>query len=119
MTATAGLHRPAIEVRRIRAELAALRRQLAELGSLLAAHFAADPGEVVTLETARRWSADAYDRGRAEGIDAGRLAVIAELKTTDRTIHATWRLESQRWGPGGRSCFAKPRPGDFEGRRAR
>lgn len=99
---------PAREVRRLRAEIE-------ELQGILAAHVAADPGLTVSLSTARQWSAEAYSRGRADGIEAGRLAVIAELKTADRAVRAALELEIRRWGPGGRAQFGDPRPGDYVG----
>lgn len=71
---------PAGEVRRVRAELAELR-------GLLAAYLAADPGPVVPLGLARQWAAEAYDRGHADGIEAGRLAVVAELKAAQHELH--------------------------------
>lgn len=112
---TAGLHRAPAEVRRLRGDLAAARRQLAELARLVAAYFAADAGPLVSLRTARAWAAESYARGRTDGIDAGRLEVIAELKATDREVKAAFELEIKRWGPGGRTHFADPRPGDFAG----
>jgi hypothetical protein len=99
---------PAAEVRRLRAQLVAVQNLLAE-------HLAADPSAMVTLETARRWAAEAAARAYASGVTAGRLEMVAELKRTDRGVVAAFELEIVRWGPGGRTHFADSRPGDYTG----
>lgn len=115
-TATRGpLHRAIVEIRRLRGESVALRGQLSDLGHLLAAYLKADDSPTIALDLARKWAREAYQRGRADGVEEGRLEVVAELKTTDREVKAAFELEIKRWGPGGRAHFGDRRPGDFCG----
>jgi hypothetical protein len=68
----------------------------------------------------------AFERGRREGWDTGRRALLDELAEAQRYMCQRVRpilmsppfaeLELRRWGPGGREHFGDPRPGQFEGR---
>ncbi len=57
-----------------------------------------------------------YQAGRADGYADGYRRAIAEHKAIHRDLQAALRWEIRRWGPGGRTRFADPRPGDFTGR---
>jgi hypothetical protein len=74
---------------------------------------------------------DDYSRGFADGFEAGYSHGIAdrddEWQIALGPARAAARiaarhpdfaeLERRRWGPGGRSHFANPRPGDYPGER--
>jgi hypothetical protein len=60
-----------------------------------------------------------YQAGRADGYELGDAdgyrRAIAEHKAIHRDLQEAFRWEIRRWGPGGRTRFADPRPGDFKG----
>ncbi len=62
-----------------------------------------------------RAEVDGYDRGYQDGDANGYRRAIAEHKAIHRDLQEALRWEIRRWGPGGRTRFADPRPGDFKG----
>jgi hypothetical protein len=65
---------------------------------------------------------EAYERGRARGVEEGRRDALAEEAAQRREAaglmpaglsHA--ELERMRWGAAGREHFGDPRPGDYPG----
>jgi hypothetical protein len=87
---------------------------------------AIEAAEQVEAETAYRLqlARDAYAAGHADGYRAGYRQADADQAA--RWNHAARAIdgptqaevEERRWGPGGRTHFADPRPGDFPGRSA-
>jgi hypothetical protein len=51
---------------------------------------------------------DDYHRGYVDG--------LLRRKHIEHDAVEAAKLEALRWGPGGRSAFGEPRPGDFTGR---
>jgi hypothetical protein len=85
---------------------------------------AAEAAGLAETETAYRHqlAREAYEAGHADGYHAGyRQADADQAARWDAAARAGLggtghaELEERRWGPGGRSHFADPRPGDFPG----
>lgn len=136
MTAPA-LASPASEVRRLRAELADARRELAQLQARTTALAAADPGPVVTLATARAWAVHTAADAAEAAESAGYLAAVADIKAVHRDLADTWGRMAPDFNPwhvccrecrrrghrtGCRSCedrtratFSQPHPDDWTG----
>jgi hypothetical protein len=63
-------------------------------------------------QVAREMAAAAYERGQADGY----RRAVADFKAWQRGAVLDVEMEGRRWGPGGRTHFADPRPGDYPGR---
>jgi len=89
---------------------------------------ATEAAELIEAETAyrRQLAREMFLAGQRAGFDAGYRQASADMAARWAQIarpvvhgisHA--ELEGRRWGPGGRSHCADPRPGDFPGRAAK
>jgi len=81
--------------------------------------------ELAEAETAYRHqiSREMYQAGQRAGFESGYRQANADeaaawAKVARPVAHGISHaeLEERRWGPGGRTHFADPRPGDFPGR---
>ena len=89
---------------------------------------AIEEAERIEAETRYRLalSRESFQAGLALGAARAREAVWQEQAAAHRALAADLmpvlmsadhaELEQRRWGPGGRTHFADPRPGDFQGR---
>ena len=76
---------------------------------------AIEAAELAEAETRYRnqLGREMYEAGRRDAQAEAALRYDGLTRAADEAVAA---LNDRRWGPGGRSHFADPRPGDFPGR---
>ncbi len=91
---------------------------------IMAAELLADCAERERAIFEAAWNAGyraGFEAGHQVGHERAHNELAQDWAAMAREVRGTARyldLETRRWGPGGRKCFADPRPGDYPGEQA-